>query len=48
LVKLGGGGENDDNQQISEEQTNERALPAFGVAKSRHPVIKAFLRPIAK
>lgn len=37
LVKSGGRSENDDNQQISDEQTNERTLPAFGVAKSRHP-----------
>src|SRR5438309_6857280 len=37
MVKLGGSRENDDNQQISDEQTTERSLPAFGVAKSRHP-----------
>jgi hypothetical protein len=36
MVKLRGSSENDDNQQIRDEQTNERALPAFGVAKSRH------------
>ena len=44
LVKLGGSSENDDNQQISDEQTSERALPAFGVAKSRHsPYLKQFM-----
>jgi hypothetical protein len=45
-VKLGGRSENDDNQQISDEQTNERALPAFGVAKSLHfHPFKALYRP---
>ena len=44
LVKLGGSSENDHNQQISDEQTSERALPAFGVAKSRHyPYLKQFM-----
>jgi hypothetical protein len=36
MVKLRGSSENDDNQKIRDEQTNERALPAFSVAKSRH------------
>jgi hypothetical protein len=36
LMQLRGGCERDDNQQISDEQTNERPLPAFGVAKSLH------------
>lgn len=46
LVKLGGSSENDDNQQISDEQTNERALPAFGVSKPLHfHLFKALYRP---
>ena len=44
MVKLRGSSENDDNQQIRDEQTNERALPAFSVAKSRHPhYLKQFM-----
>jgi hypothetical protein len=35
-VKLRGSGERDNNQEVSDQRTNERVLPGFGVAKSLH------------